>query len=262
MSIDNFFAESDLSKASKKKYRWILELFLEKVDPATCTSSSVINWLDSVKTWGDSSRWVALVAVRCYLRWLDAKHPALSVKEKRGKPKPVEPLTPAQLRALVQSFDTSKPTGKRNIAIVYLAIDTGFRVAELTNLLVKDVDFTKRIALVPVKGGEWGRGLFSMQTAYMLDAWMSCREENDPRLFQITCDGLRATVDRWGQKLGFHLHTHLFKHSGATFATRQGSPTRVLQEAFRWSRLDMAERYTDSITAEDFEPYFGTNILL
>lgn len=262
--LDNFFAENPLrSNLSKERYTYLIKLFLQSVpDIENCSSGDLLKWLDE-KGWASNTRHLAVMAIRKYVRWkYGESHSIMRVKQKRKTTKAKRSIKPAQVRALTQFFDTSKRTGKRNLAIVCLAIDTGYRVNELATLLAENVDFEERVCKVMVKGGEWGRGLFSEYTASMLVSWMPHRKPNDPRLFQISRDGLRVTVRRWGERLGFHLTPHMFKHTGATIATRQGAPTRTLQEAFRWAKIEQAEDYTDDIEADDFRPYFGTNILL
>src|SRR3990167_3997917 len=162
MSLDLFFAENPLLPSSREKYSYLIGLFLKEIkDPEACGPGEILRWLDATG-WSSATRYVAVVAVKRYIRWLYGnKHPALCLREKRRASKPHKILKPDQLRTLVQSFDTSTSKGKRNLAIVCLAIDTGFRLAELANLRAANVDFDERIALVPVKGGEWSRGLFS-----------------------------------------------------------------------------------------------------
>ncbi len=260
----DFFAENPLkSELSKDRYQYLIKLFLQaNPDVENCSSGDLLRWLDA-KGWASNTRHLAVMAIRKYVRWKHGEsHSILRVRQKRKTTKVKRCLKPAQVRTLVQSFDTSKPAGKRNLAIVCLAIDSGYRVNEIASLLAENVDFDERVCKVAVKGGEWGRGLFSEYTASTLKGWMACRKKDDPRLFQISRDGLRVTARRWGEKLGFHLTMHMFKHTGATLATRQGSPTRVLQEAYRWAKIEQAEDYTQDIEAEDFKNYFGTNILL
>ncbi len=73
----------------------------------------------------------------------------------------------------------------------------------------------------------------------------------------MTRDGLGCITSTWGDKAGIGmLSPHDLRRTFAVLATRMHAPARVLQVAGRWSNIQMVERYTNAITADDFEEYF------
>ena len=77
-------------------------------------------------------QYVALNACKSFIKWsCGLKHPALSAKVKRGKPKPQRAINQKQLIDLLAMFDTYTPIGARDQCLVAIAADTGLRVPSL-----------------------------------------------------------------------------------------------------------------------------------
>lgn len=255
--LDTFFAENPMAPTSRDSYAYILTRFLNSCkEPGSCTSKDVIKFLDSTN-WGSSLRALAVAAIKKYLRWrFGDDHLALRVRVRREPSKPGRTLSGQQVKELLQSFDRSYYKGKRDYAIACLALDTGLRVNELATLNSKDVDICERKLVVRIKGGNWKVAVFSHHTADAVLEWCGNRRLGDDRLFQISRDGLRVIVRRWGEKLGFRLSPHDFRRSFATLATKAGAPSRLVQVAGRWSSIEMVELYTSSINPTDFDDFF------
>ena len=259
-NVDSFFAENPLSPATRELYTRAISKFLARYDPATCSAGDILSFLDNQETWGNSIRYTASIAIKRFIRWkFGDNHPALRMRIKRQEAMPGRTLDVERAGKLLASFNTGKMQGIRNLAIACLAMDNGLRVAELARLKFSDVDLVHRKLVVRIKGGKPKDATFSVYTAERIAAWLPFRRPGDERLFQLTRDGLRVTVRRWGEKLGFKLSPHDLRRTFATISSRSGAPSRLLQVAGRWSSIEMVERYTQSITAEDFEDYFPVN---
>jgi len=66
------------------------------------------------------------------------------------------------------------------------------------------------MVLAKVKGGRWEKAFFSRYTASALEEWLNIPDPKDSRLFQVTRDGLRVIVRKWGEKIGLKLSPHDF----------------------------------------------------
>lgn len=260
--LDQFFSENSMSANTLLLYSRVLVLFSRHVAPATCTAGDVLDFLDSTG-WGNSLRYVGLVAIKRFISWrFGETHPVLRLRLRRDRPKPGRVLSSKQALRLLASFDPSRRKGRRDLAIACLAIDTGLRVSELSSALFPYLDLDDQKLTVCVKGGRWEVAIFSDHTSMALAAWLPDRNPGDDRLFQITRDGLRVTVRRWGEKLGFRLSPHDLRRTFCVIALRAGAPSRLVQVAGRWSSIEMVERYSQSITVKDFRPYFPINSLM
>lgn len=260
--IDSFFAENPVSPATRALYERALSLFFKTCDPAVCTAGDILNFLDETG-WGSSLRYTATTAIKKYLRWkYGADHPGLRVRVKRTASRPGRVLNAEKAARLLQSFDTSTLKGQRDLAICCLALDNGLRVAELASLKYADINLAERKLSVIIKGGKWKEAVYSDYTASAIMSWVPHRRAADDRLFQVSRDGLRVIVRRWGEKLGFRLSPHDLRRTFAVLSTRAGAPSRLVQIAGRWSSIKMVELYTSSITPGDYDEYFPTTRLM
>jgi len=272
--IDRFFIERGFSRATQATYRRVLGDLVSVPDLERLDAVGLLSFYDRPH-WGNSMRYVAVSASRSFLRWrYGAGHPALSARIKRRRPKRQRSLSESQLVALLSSFDTSTPKGARDLAIASLAVDARLRVSELARLRLSDVDLRLCSLQVVVKGGEWGDGVFSPATANIISAWVARRKPTgeDDHLFLstqgmtkgrgLTVNGIKTTVRRWGEAVGFKLSPHDFCRTFAILSTQNGAPSRVVQAAGRWANIEMVEHYTRNLEQEAIRPYLPIERLL
>ena len=94
----------------------------------------------------------------------------------------------------------------------------------------------------------------SSSTAAALNRWIKVRRAAPgvDALFvstyqgkPLTVPGLRTILRKLGEAAGIpNVSTHAFRRGFAVIATEAGAPTRVVQDAGRWSDISMVERYT------------------
>jgi integrase/recombinase XerD len=267
-SVERFLASHPYARNTKDRYIRVLGL-VYGLPVSNWQAVDLICFLERPE-WGNSQKRLALYALRKYIRWKwGDDHPALEAKLPLIKPKKQRVLTMEKALELLASFDTSIPAGARNLALCAVALDTGLRCSELCRLALPDVDLHQRTLQVIVKGGQWGVGIFSAQTALYIDRWLTFRAlevrqgietlfvslHHERRGLPLTREGLQGIVKRWGLSLGIKLSPHDLRRSFATLATVFGAPSRVVQEAGRWSSIDMVERYTRGLDASAIDPY-------
>jgi site-specific recombinase XerD len=93
------------------------------------------------------SRNVRLAAIRSLYSFAALRHPehaatigrVLAIPPKRAESTLVSFLLPAEVDALLASPDRSRRVGRRDHALLVLAVQTGLRVAELSGLRIEDV---------------------------------------------------------------------------------------------------------------------------
>lgn len=263
----NFLASHAYSDATKATYAYVLEELIAQPFE-TWGAGDLLNFVKR-KNWGDSMQYVALNACKSFIRWVHgSNHAALSAKVKRGKPKPQRALNQKQLIDLLALFDTYTPIGARNQCIVAIAADTGFRVSEIASIQLANVDIEHRTILVKIKGGQWAYGVYSPETAAILDRWLAYRtpadgvnalfislKENKKHGRPFSKSGIQSLFKRCSSKLGFKVSPHDARRGFATMSTNNGAPSRIIQVAGRWSNIEMVERYTRTIEADAIQPY-------
>lgn len=276
-SLDDFFASHSWSEDTVNSYRRILTAFLKDVaEPQTLNAAAFKAWLEGHPTWGESMRWLAYIAIRNYLRWCCGEsHPALRYKFRRRETnKPQRTLSREQVRRLISSIDATTDIGKRNIALVFLMLDTGLRASEVCRLEIQYLDIEGRHLAVRAKGGRWREGVFSERTSRALQDWLAVRpaRKGVKAVFvslggrmpgtALTPSGLKVILRKMGQKAGIGLISpHDFRRTFATMAIRAGAPSRLVQVAGGWRRLEMVERYSRALAVEDFQRYFPSEQL-
>ena len=88
-------------------------------------------FLDS-QAWGMNSRRLCTYAARSFVRWrYGVEHPLLSFNAPRPKPRPQRTLTIDEGFRILASVDTSTSIGRRDLALLTLAFDTGLRAFEI-----------------------------------------------------------------------------------------------------------------------------------
>lgn len=84
-------------------------------------------------------------------------------------------LTPDQLQALLKATEGQGFTERRDRAVIMVLIDTGTRVSGIGNLRLADVDLTRRLLTVTLKGGDQHLAPIGRKTAAALDRYMRAR---------------------------------------------------------------------------------------
>ena len=262
--IGNFLASFKFAKSTKESYRRILELLVIVPDLDRLDACGLVEFV-TLPGWGNSQQSVALFCARKFLRWkYGVLHPALGARIARIKPKPRRSLSPDRALEVLASFNPYKPSGARDLALIAFGLDTGFRRAELCSMQLADVDFYSNTAAALCKGGQWGYGVFSAETAALLQFWLGYRRPADGvgSLFlntrtgrALTGDGVSCIFKRLSKRLGFQISAHDLRASFATLSTLNGAPSRVVQGAGRWSSIEMVEHYTGNLQMDAIRPY-------
>jgi integrase/recombinase XerD len=107
-----------------------------------------------------STRNARLAAVHSFFRYVALREPAhsaliqrvLAIPHKRSEKKLVAFLTRPEFEAILAAPDQTTPLGRRDYALLLLAIQTGLRVSELIGLMLQDVRLDRGAAHVRCRG--------------------------------------------------------------------------------------------------------------
>ncbi len=172
-----------------------------------------------------------LAAVHSFFRFAALRHPehaeviqrVLAIPHKRFDRALVSFLTPAEVTALLAGPDSCSWTGRRDHALLLVALQTGLRVSELTGLACDDVQLgTGAHVRCHGKGRKDRITPLTTSTAAVLRTWLRERQGQpaDP-LFPtsvgraLSRDAVRRLVTR---------HAATAQHSCPTLATKRLSP--------------------------------------
>jgi integrase/recombinase XerD len=274
--------KSTWSRSHRETNRWHLEHFARwlqdhQLQHGQLSERQLETYLGD-HGWAPSTRHGALCAIKAFYRFTlgEALSPAEGLKVRRPRPRPQRTLTAKELEQVLVCFDTGTDKGVRDLAIVTLLLDTGLRSAELCRLKVDDTSIHTRKLRVIVKGGEWSHRVFGQYAASCIASWLAIRPRfawpdveqvfvgigGRTRGHRMTTTGLRAEFYKLADRAGVEKFSpHAFRRSFATQALRNGAPTRMVQIAGAWKDLEMVERYTLVLEADDFR-WFPTDHLM
>jgi integrase len=214
-------------------------------------------------------------AVRRFAAWLTAggelhADPFPGVKAPRVEPPLVEPLTDAELRALIATCAVPDDRAsaddtlhhRRDEAIIRLMFETAIRSGELLNLQLDDVDLIGR--LITIRRGKGGRGRvipIGQATTEALLAYLHDRDQHPlaatldlwlgSRGKQFGPEGLTRSLRRRAARegvLGFR--PHRLRHTAAHRWLAAGGSESGLMAIAGWTRTDMLVRYTRARASE------------
>lgn len=216
---------------------------------------------------GARTRNARLAAIRSFFRFAALRHPehaaviarVLAIPTKRCDRAVVSYLTEPEADALVASPDQATWTGRRDHAMLVVALQTGLRVSELTGLRNQDAELR---AGAHVRC--WGKGRkerctpLRPRTVSVLRAWMKERAgaPDDPlfptrRGTPLSRDAVEALVDKHAATAASRqpsLHNknvtpHVLRHSCAMALRRGGVDRAVLALWLGHEQVETTDMY-------------------
>jgi site-specific recombinase XerD len=243
------------------------------VGPVELDREHVRGWLVHLRQTRSSSTargWFA--GVRHFCRWLQAEGETdRDATAGIRTPAPGDPATPVlsdeELRRLLATCAGRDFTARRDNAIIMLFLDGGFRLSELADLQVADVDLPDRIVYVAGKAsrrsGPRHRAVpLGVKAARALDRYLRERRRHPyaetPRLWLgsrgrpvLSADGIEAMLERRGATAGIRgLHPHAFRHTWAHAFRAAGGNEGDLMLLGGWRSRAMLDRYGKTAAAD------------
>jgi site-specific recombinase XerD len=150
-----------------------------------------LDHLEHMRGLSIASRNTRLAAVHSLFRFAALRHPehaeligrVLAIPAKRAQRALVSFLTAEETDALLASPDRSRRTGRRDHALLLVAIQTGLRVSEITGLRIADLQLGAGAHVRCTGKGRKDRATpLTRQTAAALRAWLAERggDSTDP----------------------------------------------------------------------------------
>ena len=174
---------------------------LELIDIDATLISGFLDELESARKNAASSRNARLAAIRSFFKYAALESPAesahiqrvLAIPSKRQDRRLVCFLTHEEIKALLAAPDLNTWTGRRDHALLLVALQTGLRVSELVGLEQSDVVFgASSYIRVTGKGRKERCTPLTKQTAKLLRKWL---QEAENIIVFPTVHGNRLSSD-------------------------------------------------------------------
>ncbi|MBX9940205.1 MAG: site-specific integrase [Candidatus Obscuribacterales bacterium] len=185
---------------------------LELNDIDTTLISAFLDEMESKRQIGARSRNVRLAAIRSFFRYAALEAPAqsaqiqrvLSIPSKRHTKRIVSFLTKDEVSALLAAPDRTRWIGRRDYALLLVALQTGLRLSELTSLQKHNLilDSTGAHIRVTGKGGKERSTPLTRQAVEILQAWLNELSDASEFLFpnarkgRLSADGMQYVVNK------------------------------------------------------------------
>lgn len=178
----------------------------------------------------------------------------------KGKKFPVEPLTREEMTAILKVCSRRCPTGIRDRAMMITMWRGQLRISEALSLKPADFDpeactlrvlFGKRkkcrvVGIDPEAAAELSAWL-ERRKALGLTGWQPifCTLKGKP----IATSNMREMIPRRARKAGItkRVHTHVFRHTGASEMAAEGVDLKDIQEQLGHSSFSTTTRYIHSL---------------
>jgi integrase/recombinase XerC len=221
---------SPLTIASYRQTLASLQRYLGRVNVRRVKAEQLRGYLSSLHQLKPGTIRTYLCIVSCFFGWLVEEdvikeNPMAHVRRPR-KPQQWRPVfsTDELVAILHAAEDTDNPT--RNKAIVYLLLDCGLRLSELSGLKPSDYDARSSTLRVNGKGAKVrvvGLGKHSQEA---LEEHLA---QTNGSLWGLQRAGVKALIYRLGHKAGVGAHPHKFRHSFANRFLDAGGSIDELQ---------------------------------
>lgn len=192
----------------------------------------------------------------CLENDLIMKNPARKIKPIKYAEKQREAMTQMELETV-----RSACVNALERAIVEFLYSTGCRAAELCNVKMSDIDRANGTVTLFGKGKKYRVGYLNARCLIALKAYIDERGRiseylftqvyNDRKMTVPTVERIvRGIVERTGGALGKHITPHVFRHTTATQALRNGMPMEHIQRMLGHSNIATTQIYAE-VTQED-----------
>jgi len=167
-----------------------------------------LNWLEHDRHNSVRTRNARLAAIHSLFRYASLRHPehaeviqrVLAIPSKRYERTTVDFLNQDEIEALLAAIDRTKWTGRRDYALLVLAIQTGLRVGELTGLVVGDLELGSGAHVrCHGKGRKQRATPLTTQTVAVLRVWLRERGgcQTDPAFPTLRGGPLSSDAVQW-----------------------------------------------------------------
>ena len=235
------------------------------------------NKMNPSKTTIERYRWPYYRSLKRFYKWavdegILESNPMEGINYKAPKNQPIEPYRAEHIDRMIKVLELEqkrahtpreKMRAARNMAIVFLFLESGARRSELANLTINDIDLDSKSIMI--RNGKMGKGRkagFGPKTKKALWRYIGLRGKNighdalwaSEEYKPMTINGVQTMFRRLKKDAGLGSlkgSIHRLRHTFATTFLRHTKDMKGCRILLGHSTMAMTERYTHFIDAED-----------
>lgn len=177
------------------------------------------------------------------------------VKFLKSDQQSIVPLSVSEVDDIEGLFNSKTESGLRNLCIIHLMLDAGFRMSDVVNLMVSNVSFTNNYLLVKGKGNKFRTVLLCPKLKKMLSHYQIrfrlYTPGSDAPFFTkvgsqdpLSIDCIKQLFARIKRASGIsRVHPHLLRHTFATSYMVGGGNLEFLRLMLGHEDYDTTKRY-------------------
>ncbi len=196
-----------------------------------------LRYLETEKKMGARSRNQRLSAIRSFFRYVSFKYPekmmlveqVLAIPNKQHSKRVIEHLFRDEMEALLKATNPAKWLGRRDRTLLLIALQTGLRASELTNLKKEDIKFGQPAYIPCIGKGRKERSVpLTTHAVKQLQGWIAEGKSNDylfPNRYggKLSTDGFQYILSKYREAAekkcpslkGRRLSPHVLRHTAA-----------------------------------------------
>ncbi len=156
-------------------------------------------------------------------------------------------LSKEEVELLIQEANTL-----RDKAIIALFTESGLRLAELTRVKKRDIEWKNRTIRTIGKGNKEAYAPFGTLSEQYLKEWLNeFHPKTNSNIWGLNEWGIDSMLDRLRNRTGLPCNAHTFRRTFACLLRKAGVDTMTIKDLGRWESLEMVQRYTRSVTFHD-----------
>lgn len=203
-------------------------------------------------------------AIRTFSNWLMAEgfidgDPIPNVKPPRVPKTQPEPFSDEDMQKLDYITSGHRFVDYRNRALVYVFVDTGLRLAEMSRLRKDDIHMEAGTIKLMGKGGKERRVRIGSKARIALLRYLLLRDDDFEEVWlsenrlPLTRDGMKLAIRQLCMRAGIKgKHgPHRLRHTAAISFLRNGGGEFNLQQMLGHSTLTMTRHYVNAVSDED-----------
>ena len=148
----------------------------------------------------------------------------------------------------------------REKALLEVLYSTGARVSEISNINIKDIDWSHGSVKVFGKNSEYYTVFLNAKARVALKSYLNSRADDCPALFvtersparRLSSSCIRQAIEAIGKRAGIDtvVSPHVMRHTMATMALQHGTPLEIVQKMLNHKNPSTTQIYAEMNMAD------------